>query len=166
MTEAPERRSGPMRGAPRPAGPPRGEGRRQPEPFRPIEPGDLRSIIVDGNTATMIQEAQRLARSLAGERPDARQATSTALRVVWGELRRIDLDWPTDQGRNLPLLKPKLAYLAGRSASVGRGVADVQQTMAPAIDLVGNDRDRFDRLVQFLEAVLAYFYAGPQFSGR
>jgi CRISPR type III-A-associated protein Csm2 len=88
------------------------------------------------------------------------------LRIVWGELRRIELDWPTIGGRDLPLLKPKLAYLAGRAASVGRGVADVHQTLTPAIDLVGDDRDRFDRLVQFVEAVLAYFYAGPQFSGR
>ncbi|GIW06823.1 MAG: hypothetical protein KatS3mg060_1628 [Dehalococcoidia bacterium] len=166
MNEAPERRAGPPRGGPRPGGPPRGEGRRPVEPFRPIDTNDLRAIVVDGNTVTMIHEAQRLARALAGERLEARQATSAALRIVWGELRRIELDWPDTAGRDLPLLKPKLAYLAGRAGGAGRGVGDVQQTLGPAIDLVGDDRDRFDHLAQFVEALMAYYYAGPQFGGR
>ncbi|MCS6800680.1 MAG: type III-A CRISPR-associated protein Csm2 [Chloroflexota bacterium] len=166
MTEAPERRSGPPRGGPRPSAAPRGEGRRPAEPLRPIDPADLRAIIVDGNAGVIVQEAQRVARVLAGERLEARQATSGALRVLWGELRRIELDWPTDEGRALPLVKPRLAYLAGRAAGVGRGVTDLYQTLAPAVDLVGNDRDRFDHLVHFVEALMAYFYAGPQFSGR
>jgi CRISPR type III-A-associated protein Csm2 len=166
MTEAAERRGGPPRGGPRPAGAHRPVGRRPPEPYRPIEPADLRAIVVDGNAATTIQEAQRLARVLAVERLEARQATGAALRVAWGDLRRLELEWPEKGGRDLPLLKPKLAYLAGRAGGAGRGVGDLHQTLAPAIDLVEGDRDRFTNLVQFVEAVMAYYYAGPHYSGR
>ncbi|MFN8532463.1 MAG: type III-A CRISPR-associated protein Csm2 [Dehalococcoidia bacterium] len=166
MNEAPERRGPPRQGnAPRPGGPPRGD-RRPPEPYRPIDPKDLRAIVVDGNAAATVQEAQRLARVLAGERLEARHATSGALRTLWGTLREMAIDWPVAAGGGLPLLKPRLAYLAGRAGPAGRGVGDLQSVIAPAIDLVGDDRDRFDHLVDFVEAVMAYYFAGPQFGGR
>ncbi len=167
-----EQRGGP--GGRGPGGPPRQGGNRGgpdrrpgPEPFRGIDPADLRAIIVDGNTAKTVQEAQRLAHSLAGDRPEGRLATSHALRTLFGDLRRAEMEWDAGgDGSKVALLKPKLAYLAGRASIAGRGVNDVQGALGPAIDLVDNDRDRFGRLVQFFDAILAYYYAGPQYGGR
>ena len=167
MTEPSARRSPPRPPGPRPPGParPTAEGRRPPEPLRPPDPNDLRAIIIEGNAQLTVQEAQRLARALAGERPEARQATSAALRVVWGELQRLRYEGDPI-GRGLLLLKPKLAYLAGRAGSAGRGVADLQAALAPAIDLVEGDEQRFAHFCDFVEALLAYYAAGPHFSGR
>ncbi|MCL6649657.1 MAG: type III-A CRISPR-associated protein Csm2 [Chloroflexi bacterium] len=167
MTEPSARRSPPRSPGPRPPGPtrPTTEGRRPPEPLRPPDPNDLRAIIIAGNAQLTVQEAQRLARALAGERPEARQATSAALRVVWGELQRLRYAGGPI-GRGLLLLKPKLAYLAGRVGSAGRGVADLQAALAPAIDLVEGDEQRFAHFCDFVEALLAYYAAGPHFSGR
>jgi CRISPR-associated protein Csm2 len=81
-------------------------------------------------------------------------------------VREIDMRWPRGAQlspeeksrargcyRELLLLKPKLAYQARRA---GRGMANLQQVLDPAIGLVGNDRERFQNFVDFFEAIVAY----------
>ena len=66
-----------------------------------------------------------------------------------------DVPGLTDVGarvRELLLLKPKLAYQAAREPKV-KPLADVLDV---AIDQVEGQRERFQRLVELFEAILAY----------
>jgi CRISPR-associated protein Csm2 len=86
-------------------------------------------------------------------------------------VRQIEMSWPvrseTEESneeaqqavRQLILLKPKLAYQASRERRGGIGMAVLRDLMSSAIDLVEADRERFQNLVDFLEAILAYHTA-------
>ena len=56
----------------------------------------------------------------------------------------------------LLMLKPKLAYAAKRH---GGGVDTLKEVLTQAIDRVGNDQKKFNRFVDFFEAILAYHKA-------
>lgn len=182
MTEPADRprgaggRGGPPRppGGPNRGGPPRGPG--APEPIRRVADADLRAIVVDGSAKATDDEARQIARGLAGQPPDGRTITGAQLRTLFGDLRRIEIAWPLSASpaaaesaaRDLVLLKPKLAYLAGRAGSAARPLGDLQQILAPAIDLVGSDRRHFGHLIDFFEAILGYYFADarPLAGGR
>jgi CRISPR-associated protein Csm2 len=95
----------------------------------------------------------------------ARQLTTSQIRNVFGTVRQIQMMWvpqATSQQqqqatRQLLLLKPKLAYQARRER--GQGVKILDKVLSPAIDLVGDDRERFQNFVDFFEAILAYHTA-------
>lgn len=89
--------------------------------------------------------------------------TTAQIRNIFGEVRRIEMSWPvnttsTAANRALILLKPKLAYQAQRDAEKNRSepVRKLERILQPAIDLVEGDRTRFQRFVDFFEAILAY----------
>ena len=124
---------------------------------------DLQAIIVDGDAKVTVEEAQALGESLA------RQLTTSQIRNIFGTVRRIEMNWPeepqtepeqqraTRAQRELLLLKPKMAYQAKRER--GRGVAMLTDVLSDAIDLVGDDRQKFQHFVDFFEAILAYHKA-------
>lgn len=92
--------------------------------------------------------------------------TTAQIRSIFGEVRRIEMGWPVntvDQAaeRALILLKPKLAYQAERDAEKNRSqpVRKLESILQPAIDMVQSDRARFQRFVDFFEAILAYHKA-------
>ncbi len=58
--------------------------------------------------------------------------------------------------RELILLKPRLAYQKQRHPRLGALVDDLQA----GITVVGKDKPKLERLVQFFEATLAYYIAG------
>lgn len=95
----------------------------------------------------------------------ARQLTTAQIRNVFGTVRQIEMSWGPQASaaerkqavRQLLLLKPKLAYQAKRQR--GKGVEDLSNVLIPAIDLVGEDRERFQNFVDFFEAILAYHTA-------
>lgn len=90
--------------------------------------------------------------------------TTAQIRSIFGEVRRIEMGWPvntasTSANRALILLKPKLAYQAQRDAEKNKRtqpVRKLESILQPAIDLVEGDRTRFQRFVDFFEAILAY----------
>lgn len=129
-----------------------------------------RKIIVDGDINALVDVAQDIGQDLV------RQLTSNQIRNIFGEVRRIDLAWKGISGvgdekskdrhafRQIVLLKPKLAYQAGRERGRGRGVEELKNVLEPCIDEIrnANDSDRklyFDRFVDFFEAILAYHKA-------
>jgi CRISPR-associated protein Csm2 len=120
---------------------------------------DYRSIIAEGNAKALTGKAETIGTSLA------RQLTTSQIRNVFGTVRQIEMSWrphATEHerkyaARQLVLLKPKLAYQARRER--GRGVQELADVLIPAIDLVGEDRDRFQNFVDFFEAILAYHTA-------
>ncbi len=144
---------------------PGGRDRANPAGNGPIVDEATARAILGGDSARLVETAERLGKSLA----DGRLKTSQ-IRNVFGAVRRIEMSWPrtgADELRrdaaihDLLLLKPKLAYQAARhrSESGGRAVAMLEQNLRPLIDGVGKDRERFQRFVDFFEATLAYHRA-------
>lgn len=141
----------------------------------------LKKIIVDGDITLLLD----LAKQLGGEL--ARQLTTSQIRNIFGEVRRIELNWPAhandrdigatvDNGnvvdqrrkaqqayRQVVLLRPKLAYQSRRER--GRGVEVLSNVLDPCLELIqvaSTDKDRreyFGRFVDFFEAILAYHKA-------
>jgi len=120
---------------------------------------DYQKIIVEGDAKMLTEHAEAIGTSLA------RQLTTSQIRNVFGTVRQIEMSWrprATDKerkyaARQLILLKPKLAYQARRER--GGGVQQLANVLTPAIDLVGEDRNRFQNFLDFFEAILAYHTA-------
>ena len=123
----------------------------------------LHAIIVEGNAKTTVEEAEALGKDLA------RQLSTNQIRNIFGTVRRIEMNWPAEPKdkadhqravqaqRELLLLKPKMAYQAKRER--GQGVRMLTDVLTQAIDLVGDDRTKFQYFVDFFEAILAYHKA-------
>ena len=128
---------------------------------------DCERIIVGGDAQLLTQRAEaigdRLARRL--------HLTTAQIRNVFGTVRQIEMNWGlrvTDKerqqaARQLILLKPKMVYQAKRGR--GGGVQAMADILIPAIDLVGEDRERFQNFVDFFEAILAYHTAASTSRG-
>ncbi len=124
-----------------------------------LSPQDYQKIIVDGDAKVLTNRAENIGTSLA------RQLTTSQIRNVFGTVRQIEMSWgprATEKAqkyaaRQLILLKPKLAYQARRER--GKGVEILKDVLSPAIELVGDDRQRFQNFVDFFEAILAYHTA-------
>lgn len=125
----------------------------------------IRSIISEGKAPLLVEWAERIGESLA------RQVTSNQLRNVFGTVRQIQMAWdsnPTRAYRDVVLLKPKLGYFAKRER--GRGMADLERVLVPAIDEIvkteqefrdeqeraNAKKERFNRFAEFFEAIVAY----------
>jgi CRISPR-associated protein Csm2 len=120
---------------------------------------DLHRIIVMGDSRTLVARAEEIGSALA------RQLTTSQIRNVFGTARQIQMMWVPkatslerqQATRQLLLLKPKLAYQARRER--GKGVEILKNILSPAIDLVQDDRGRFQNFMDFFEAILAYHTA-------
>ena len=130
-----------------------------------INQQNLTTIITDPNGAeTLVKAADELGKELQRQRLSTNQ-----IRAIFGEVRRIQTKWSMGEEsrrkalRKLILLKPKMAYRARRERS--RAVEALVNVLDPAVDLVvqGKDPkeqdDRFQRFVEFFEAILAYHKA-------
>ncbi|MCP4538871.1 MAG: type III-A CRISPR-associated protein Csm2 [Chloroflexi bacterium] len=125
---------------------------------------NLNAIIAQGDAQILVTEAEALGKQLVQQRLSTNQ-----IRNIFGTVRRIEMNWPenpkdeaerqrvTKAQRELLLLKPKMAYQAKRER--GRGVGVLTDILTNAIDLVGNDRSKFQHFVDFFEAILAYHKA-------
>lgn len=127
---------------------------------------DSRRIIVDGDVSILVDTAKTVGSSLE------RQLTTSQIRNIFGEVRRIQMNWPPDSAkeeakadeafRSVVLLQPKLAYQAKRER--GRGVEELQMVLDPCIDEIRKAPKEkrqlyFSRFVDFFEAILAYHKA-------
>jgi len=114
------------------------------------------------------------ARALAGQLKQGDKATKTQVRRLFGTLRQIEMSWPrqaktkeeiqqqNDAYRELVLFGPRLAYQAERHDSL----TQLARTIQAGIKAVGKeDRKELQRLVQFFEATVAYYVAGPEKGG-
>ena len=81
--------------------------------------------------------------------------TSSQIRNIFGEVRRIQMSQSFKD--KLILLKPKLAYAAARADELGAYL--FRDVMTMAIDEVGDSEEKFQRFVDFFEAILAYHRA-------
>ncbi len=116
-------------------------------------------IIQNGDYATLVERAEQLGRELAAQR-----LTTSQIRNVFGEVKRLQMRFDANR---LRMLKPKLAYMGARA---GTGGQKLREVLTSAVDAVfsGNPTEqetlqRFQRMVDFFEAILAYHKA---FGGR
>lgn len=107
--------------------------------------------IMAGDAKKLVEVAERLGQNFADD------LSTSQIRNVFGEVKRLQMKGFDEQAaRELILLKPKLAYQAGRH----RGkVEDLSKVLSKAIDRVGSDAQRFEHFVDFFEAILAYHKA-------
>jgi CRISPR-associated protein Csm2 len=137
------------------------QGFRDERPPTPI-PGkdDIEKIITQGNPETLVKWADQIGQAIA------RQVATSQIRNIFGTARQIQLRWPNDAEaayRDAVLLRPKLGYYAKRER--GRGMADLERVLTPALEEMSRAtapeerRKRFDRFVDFFEAIVAYHKA-------
>lgn len=131
---------------------------------------DARRIIAEGDVTALVESAQQIGNDIA------RQLSTSQIRNVFGEVRRIQMNWPEHQEslsendrqraqdayRQTVLLRPKLAYQARKER--GRGVEELQAVLDPCIEIIqkadsAKKKLYFDRFVDFFEAILAYHKA-------
>lgn len=118
---------------------------------------EAKKIIAEGDVMTLVTAAKSTGQSIA------RQLTTSQIRNIFGEVRRIEMNWksdPADSYRRAVLLQPKLAYQAKREH--GAGVQELRDVLDPCIEQVRaattdeERKQRFMYFVDFFEAILAY----------
>lgn len=92
--------------------------------------------------------------------------TTSQIRNVFGEMRKIQTRGFDNEIANFLLLRPKLAYAVGRMR--GKGLQAFYELFKTAYDAVDTNsttaKAQFDNLLQLMEAVLAYhkFHGGKE----
>ncbi|HIC96184.1 TPA: type III-A CRISPR-associated protein Csm2 [Candidatus Bipolaricaulota bacterium] len=100
---------------------------------------------IEGDAEKLVTTAQEIGHYLARQR-----LSTSQIRNIFGEVKRMEASG-YDRSR-LILLKPRLAYAAGRH---GGAVKDLRDVLVTAIDAV-DDAKKFGYFVNFFEAILAY----------
>jgi CRISPR-associated protein Csm2 len=116
------------------------------------------NVIMRGNAVESAKKTDEFGSQLGKTLADKGLKTSQ-IRAVFGQVRRIEMAWqPDEKGdnyrRQVILLKSKLAYQSARIKEVGM----LKDILAETIDLIDN-REHFQRFVDFFEAILAYHKA-------
>lgn len=95
----------------------------------------------------------------AGEELSSKGLTSSQIRNVYGEIKRIQVSGGyTKHKTSFLLLKPKLAYNTGRSTSGVAGISLFQKIFDKAWMSVSDDRT-YNNFCDVMEAILAYHRA-------
>jgi len=101
--------------------------------------------IIKGDTEKLVNTAEKIGFYLA-----QKKLSTSQIRNVFSEIKKMQV---SEYNRNkLLLLKPRLAYAAGRH---GGAVKTLKEILTVAIDNVENEND-FNQFVNFFEAILAY----------
>lgn len=107
---------------------------------------------------SMIVFSEILGKFLAPQRKDDRSAlTNSQIRNIYGEIKRIQMSidkngWE-DVKPSFLMLKPKVAYAAGRNKNLG--IVTFKEFFNLAVKSV-NDKNEFLNFCNLVEAVLAY----------
>ena len=118
-----------------------------------LSPKTIQSYITKDDTAEkMVKDAEKL-----GSYLKENKVTTSQIRNAYGNMRKLEMyGWNNHRTRReVLLLKPRLAYAAGRH---GNGLTELKKVMDHAIDAV-TDEESFRRFCQFFEAIVAYHKA-------
>ena len=110
---------------------------------------NLKAEVITEGGEILVKEAEQLGKQLA------RNLTTSQIRNIYGAVKKMQMKGELDTHKLL-MLKPKLAYAAKRH---GGGVETLKDVLTQAIDHVGDDSKKFNRFVDFFEAILAYHKA-------
>lgn len=120
---------------------------RLPVPEPNVLDSDLRQIILEGDAVKLNEIASKLGEYYA-DGNEREKLSASQIRGVLDHLQRMEFNQA-----ELQLLRPKLAYAAGRH--LGK-VKKLQGITDKAIMLVEADKKRFDHFRNFFEAIVAY----------
>lgn len=124
---------------------------------------EISSWIKTGITDISIEFANEYGKSLYENK-----LTNSQIRIVFGELRRIQMIGYTDSKTDFLLLKPKMAYAAKRHKDKGTGVLSFYEFFSvcyiAVISSIEEGEQYFKNFMQLTEAVLAYhkFHGGKE----
>ncbi len=130
--------------------------------------GNLKAIIENGDTQTMIEVAEAVGKRAArrqeqnGNRKEWKGLETHQVRRLFGSVRLIGMGWKADSKkaqRQLLLLRPRLAYQHKR---VGGEMDELDEVLSGAIGLVEDSEERFNNFMDFFEAIVAYHRVNSQ----
>lgn len=104
--------------------------------------------ILSGNGEKLVKDAEEFGKYLG----DGRLSTSQ-IRNIFSDVKKMKSF--EKNKKDLILLRPKLAYVAGRHKKRTRVIADLQKVMDKCIQGVKDD-ESFKNFQDFFEAILAY----------
>lgn len=111
------------------------------------------TVILDGNKEILVKRADEIGKELG------RTLSTSQLRNIFYEVKGMNFD----NIEKLHLLRPKLAYIAGRhgkrrKGELTGGIVILQKIMDDAIKMVFEEKtkERFENFQEFFEAILAY----------
>lgn len=122
----------------------------------------IHRIVAEDDPKALVEDAWKLA-----GRMRQKDSVKTQIRRLLGVMRQIEMIWPrrvktseerrqeAEARRQLLLFKPRLAYQVSRN----HNLEPLEKVLQRGIDLVDN-REQFQRLLQFFEATVAYYVAG------
>jgi CRISPR-associated protein Csm2 len=118
---------------------------------------DIIGIIDKGDTIKLNDVTKRLGEYYAFGKDEREKLSSAQIRNVLDKIQRMK-DYNKDQ---LQLLRPLLAYVAGKDRTPDKKLKHLQEIMDKAITRVDDDK-KFTNLRNFFEAIVAYhrYYGG------
>ncbi|MBN1950840.1 MAG: type III-A CRISPR-associated protein Csm2 [Bacteroidales bacterium] len=127
-----------------------------------MEEDKIKNWVRNGIDNDTIRFADKFGKSIADN-----ELTTSQIRNIFGEMRRIQLNGYDKEKTAFLLLKPKLAYAVKRNKNKTRGIEDFYDFFSVAYDAVDTKNpegnEHFKNLMNILEAVLAYHkYHGGQ----
>ena len=107
--------------------------------------------ILDGDNQKLVENAEKLGKHLA-----TKGLTTSQIRNVFDVAKRIS--WSESAIDKLNLLRPKLAYTAGRHRKKMPVIVDLQEILDGAIQEVvkSKGKKKFTNFQNFFEAIVAY----------
>jgi len=107
--------------------------------------------ILAGATREMIEFARR-----AGEFMANKKVSSSQIRNVYGEVKRIQMKGFDKDSSSFYLLKPKIAYARGRArGNAVQGIELFEKIFDKCFNLV-KDTPTYENFCKLMEAILAY----------
>jgi len=119
----------------------------------PVPPKEIvqRFVREEDAVVEMVRASETFGRHLKNNK-----VTTTQLRNAYGTMKKLEMvGWNAETRTKVMLIKPRLAYAAGRH---GHGMNDLNKVIGWAIDAIRNGAD-FQRFCNFFEAIVAYFKA-------
>uniref|UniRef100_A0A7C6A852 CRISPR system Cms protein Csm2 n=1 Tax=candidate division WOR-3 bacterium TaxID=2052148 RepID=A0A7C6A852_UNCW3 len=130
----------------------------QNKPTKPdVNANKISEIIEKGNTERLNDIAKQLGKYYAFGRKEREKLSSAQIRNILDRIQRMK-KFDKDQ---IQLLRPLLAYAAGKDRTTDEKLKHLQGILDPAITMV-NDEKKFNNFKNFFEAIVAYhrYYGG------
>jgi len=116
--------------------------------------------ILGGDSKKLVENARRLGEHLSGG------LSTSQIRSIFSEVKQMR-EYEKDKHR-LNLLRPKMAYTAGRHGKMKGGkltgpIVDLQEILDKCIERISSEEE-FENFKSFFEAILAYhrYYGGRE----
>ncbi|HOK79944.1 MAG TPA: type III-A CRISPR-associated protein Csm2 [bacterium] len=126
-----------------------------------VDKNKIMEIINNGNVTIMNEYAENLAKQYAPQedREKKFKLTASQIRNILDDVQRMDKK--AVGVRKHELLRPKLAYIAGRSDKNNYAIRELKEILDIAIRSIGDDYKKFENFRNFLEAIVGYhkFYS-------